>query len=404
MGEFVEGVRLLHELRELRPSEELPHRSHDGTDVDQSGWRGLRRVHLCRHALLDDPFHAQQAHADLLLYQLSHRADAPVAQMVYVVPFLHTVVDLDHCAQKADDVILGQDADVGIGIQAQAPVDLISPNPPQVVPPRVEEEVVEQLPRVVDAGRLARPQPSVELQHRLLTGIDANVLVDGRLDELVLRVVVHIPEQLENLLVGHIAQRPQQHGGRTLPLPVYLDGDDVLVARLELHPRAVEGDHLRRGKLPAGIGVRSRREVGAGRPDELANDYPLGPVDDERTRPGHDRYVADEQVLELAFALGRAWRPVDELHPDFEGRGVGRLVLPAVLLGGRRLVERVVQEVQLEAAARVVLHRGDLLEQLPQAFGLEPTEGVYLRLDEVRHLQHGRRPRVDTPYVLAAVH
>ena len=129
--------------------------------------------------------------------QLAYGSDPPVAQVVYVVALLHAVVDLDHRAQEADDVVPGQDEVVGIGIEAQAHVDLVTPNTSQVVPPRVEEEVVEQLLGVVDAGRLAGPQAPVELQHRLVLRVDADVLVDGRLDVLVLGVVVHVAEELQ---------------------------------------------------------------------------------------------------------------------------------------------------------------------------------------------------------------
>ena len=79
-----ERVGLVHELRELRGSEELLHRRDDGADVDQ----GLRRDRLDvlgRHALADDALHAGQAGAELVLDQLADRADAAVAEVVDVV-------------------------------------------------------------------------------------------------------------------------------------------------------------------------------------------------------------------------------------------------------------------------------------------------------------------------------
>ena len=116
--ELVQGVRLLHELRQLRAPEEFPDSRDHGTDVDQRRRSRLRRVHLRGHPLLDDALHPQQPHADLLLDQLSHRAHPPVAQVVYVVPILHIVVDLDHRAYETDDVVPVQDAIVGIGFKA----------------------------------------------------------------------------------------------------------------------------------------------------------------------------------------------------------------------------------------------------------------------------------------------
>jgi hypothetical protein len=79
-----ERVVLVHELRQLRRSEELLDRGDDGAHVDQ----GLRRDRLDvlrRHALADDALHAGQTRAELVLDQLADRADAAVAEVVDVV-------------------------------------------------------------------------------------------------------------------------------------------------------------------------------------------------------------------------------------------------------------------------------------------------------------------------------
>ena len=63
------------------------------------------RVHLCRHALLDDALHPEQADADLVLDKLAHGAHATVAEMVDVIWIDDPVVDLHHTPQQGDDVV-----------------------------------------------------------------------------------------------------------------------------------------------------------------------------------------------------------------------------------------------------------------------------------------------------------
>ena len=84
VGQTRERVVLVHELRQLRRSEELLDRGDDGAHVDQ----GLRRDRLDvlrGHALADDALHAGQTGADLVLDELADGADATVAEVVDVV-------------------------------------------------------------------------------------------------------------------------------------------------------------------------------------------------------------------------------------------------------------------------------------------------------------------------------
>jgi hypothetical protein len=84
VGNLRQRVCLVHELRQLRGTEELAHRSrrrfcidqvvrHDGVDLDRA------------HALADRPLHAQQSDAILVFHQLADRADPAVAEMIDVV-------------------------------------------------------------------------------------------------------------------------------------------------------------------------------------------------------------------------------------------------------------------------------------------------------------------------------
>ena len=84
MGQARQRVDLVHELRQLDGAEELLDGGDDRADVDQRLRRDGLDV-LGGHALADDPLHAGQADAHLVLDQLADRADAAVGEVVLVV-------------------------------------------------------------------------------------------------------------------------------------------------------------------------------------------------------------------------------------------------------------------------------------------------------------------------------
>ena len=397
-----QGVGLVHELRELGAAEELPHRGHYRPYVDQSRRRGGRRVHLGGHALLDNAFHPHQADPHLVLDELTDSPHTPVAKVVYVIRFALPPIDEDHRTQQADHVLPRQRTVFGADVEVQAAVKLVSPHASQVVAPaRVEEQVIKKVLGVVHARWLAGPQPTVELQQGLLLVIYLGVLLDSRLEVLVIGVYVDVLEKLHDLLVGRVPQRPEQHAHGALALAVHLDRYDVAVAGLELHPRAPVGDQLGGGQQAAGSCVRAGREVDARRTHELAHHHPLGAVDHEGPGRRHHRYVADEQVLEFPLPFGRTWRLGMQLYGDVQRGGVGGLTFAAFVFRVGRLFEPVSHEVQLEAPAGEVLDGSDLLEELLQAFRLEPLEGVELYLDKIGHVEYPWGPGVR---VLGSVH
>ena len=101
-------------------------------------------------------------------------------------------------------------------------------------------------------------------------------------------------ELAEDRLVGLQAQRPQEDRRRELALPVDPHEEDGLLVVLELHPGAAVRDDL--GQVPVG---RLLREEDARGPVELRDDDALRAVDDERAVLGHQRDVAEEDLLFL---------------------------------------------------------------------------------------------------------
>ena len=227
VGQARERVRLVHELGQLRRAEELLDARHDRADVDQ----GLRRDRLDvlrGHALLDHPFHAGQADADLVLDQLAHAAEPAVAEVVDVVGViaLFARVQLHEVADRLEHVLVGEDRLVlrragallvlqlvaedavaellprllvgvvelaerlVVGAQlleqhalglAELLVDLVPADLGHVVALGVEEEVLEQGLRALGRGRLARTELAVDVLERFFLRLDV-VLLERVLD------------------------------------------------------------------------------------------------------------------------------------------------------------------------------------------------------------------------------
>jgi len=307
VGQLVQRVSLLHELRELATTKELAHHRHHRPDVDQRDRRDLLRV-ADAHALAHHALHAQEPHAKLVLDELAHRLDAAIAKVVDVISVLDAIVHQDHAPYDADDVALGQRAVPNGRIDADAPVQLVPPHPSQVVAAGAEEERFQIAAGIIQRGWIARAHLFVEL-FQCLHGIRRRVVGQSRLDVLVIGRVVHLGKELQELLVAplgdrgivravrHRAQRPKQHRHWNLALAIHLHREHVTSRRLELEPRAPIRDKLGHAELAPSGAVLIHGKVGARRANQLANDYALSTVDDESAVLRHDRKIAHVDVL-----------------------------------------------------------------------------------------------------------
>ena len=374
--QFRQRIRLVHELRELRTPEELSYRRNHRPDVDEGGRRGSGRIDLSRHPFLDDALHAHQPHANVVLDKLADRSHAPVAEVIDVISFSIAAIHEDHRPEKVDDVLTRQRARILVLVtrRTELPVELVTPDSAEVIAPRVEKEVLQEGLCVLDARRLPGAKPPVELQQRLFLASDGGVLFDCRVDIRMVVIDVDILEQLADLIISGVADRPEQHGHRGLALPVDLDRDHVALVGVELHPSPVDRDQLGGREDTAGRRIGRGREVHARRAHKLAHHDALGPVDDERARRRHDRNVADEQLLVLNLPFAGTGTLGVKPHGHVKGRGERGLSLAALLLGLLGFLEMVALKGQLEPAAGEVLDRRNLLEQFLETIRLEPFE------------------------------
>jgi len=513
-----EGVRLVHELRELAGTEKFLDGRDHGLGVDDV--MGHERVNVLEaHALLDGALHAREADPDLVLEQLTHGTHPAVPEMVDVVHFtpagpeIHQVPDdLDH--------ILGRQRRLFDGdVELQLLVQLEPAHGRQVVPLGIEEHAREQVPRHLDRRRFAGAHLPVDLEQRLVGGrnlvgqqriadrgndmdpvhvnnfhllyLRRRDLGQERVGDLLVRGEEHFAglgvddiaehDAVDQLLAGYgylrnarrlhpldrgardlgsllhdhfagrlvgdrirrlepgqhvsmdasresllldpdvfngvvhpekilvrIAERLEKDRRRDLPASVDPHVDDVLYVEFEIQPRTAVRDD------PGGVqdlAARMRpslvvREERAGRPVQLAHHDALRSVDDKGPGLGHERKVADIDLLllDILDPFRGGLLILFEKHEarlDLERRGVGGSPLQAFPESVLRVTERVPEVVDHCGLVEVVngIHalecrlQPDVLALVRRELPLEKQiVGPLLDLDQVGNLEDGGNP------------
>ena len=111
VGQLGQRIDLIHELRELAASEEIPHDGGQGLGIDQ--FLGRHRFHALieeRHAFFDQTLRARQADAALIRQQFAHGPDATAAQVINVVQTAFALLQPEQIFRCAYQVFLGQNA------------------------------------------------------------------------------------------------------------------------------------------------------------------------------------------------------------------------------------------------------------------------------------------------------
>ena len=104
MRDLGERVGLIHELRELRRSEEFADRGHYRLRIHQVVRHGRRHFLVDAHLLFDRALHAHQTNSELVLHQLANRAHAAIAEMVDVIHQADAAAQLEQVANGRVEV------------------------------------------------------------------------------------------------------------------------------------------------------------------------------------------------------------------------------------------------------------------------------------------------------------
>jgi hypothetical protein len=216
---------------------------------------------------------------------------------------------------------------------------------------------------------------------------------------------VLVEEQVEHLLVA-VAQRAQQDRDRQLAAAVDARVHAVLGVELEVEPRAAVGDHARveqqlaRAVRLAAVVV----EEHAGAAVQLGDDHALGAVDDEGAVVGHQRQLAQvdlllADVLDGLLGARRFLVEHDQAHLDAQRGRVGEAAELALLDVEHRLAEPVAHVLEVRVAG-IADDREHAAERRVQADLVTPVLGrvglqelaVRIQLDgeQVGHLEDAR--------------
>ena len=163
VGELGERVGLVDDLRELTPAEEVFDGRADALGVDERPRRHVLGV-LQAHPLLNGPAELQEALAELVGGEFVDRPQAAVAQVVDVVDVAFAFAKVQDVADRVD-VVFGVEGHLVVGDRlAELPVDPEPADLAEAVAVGVEELLVEELTRLLELRRIARPEPLVDPQ------------------------------------------------------------------------------------------------------------------------------------------------------------------------------------------------------------------------------------------------
>ena len=162
-------IRLVNDLREFAAAEEVFNRSGDALGIDERPGRHFGHI-LQAHPLLHRAAQFQEALAEFITGEFVDRAQAAVAEVVDVID-LHlalALAELQHVFDRGDQVIRPERH---LGFRHREPeftVDTEATHAAEAIPIRVFELLVEQRPRLVQGGRITRPEPLVNPHQRIL--------------------------------------------------------------------------------------------------------------------------------------------------------------------------------------------------------------------------------------------
>ena len=152
---------------------------------------------LSAHPLADRPLHAGQSDPELILQQLTGGPDAAVAQVVDIVHLPFAALRFEDVTDDLDDVLPAEDALLQGDLHAQLLVHLQPADLGEVVPTRIEKDILQQGLGALQGGGVARAHPPVDFDQRLIRA--AGVVLQQGLADLEHLAVIRPRQDLEGL-------------------------------------------------------------------------------------------------------------------------------------------------------------------------------------------------------------
>ena len=194
MGQFGQGVQLVHELGELGAAEEIAHKVGEDPRVDE--FLRLRDLllltgRLVRHAVFYITVHSGQGDAALVGHQFADRTDAAVAKVVDVVHldglavltgFFFACRQVQKISQRFDDIVFIQSRALLLFLvhgKAQFAVQFIAADVGEIVGGGLEEQALQGSLGLFLAERFAGLEAVVDLAQCFFAAVAGNVVLGG---------------------------------------------------------------------------------------------------------------------------------------------------------------------------------------------------------------------------------
>ncbi len=452
---FVRDLRqridLVHELRKLAAREEIANHRAQRLRIDQLLRRDRIRALIVKgHPFANQSLRPRQPHPALISQKLAHRPHAPASQVVNIVDESVALLQPDQILRGLNDVLRADRPLIQIDLQTELLIDLVTPDPSEVITLRIEEQPFQQRLRVRRGRRFARSQAFVNFLKRfflvpgriLLQRPNDRTFVDGRVDhpksrnpalleltdnrlrqrlkragdhDALLRVdrvfhqhevtdvvelqrlghaqLLDLVKQIQDIDIGTVSDRPQKCRDQKLPATaaaVEINVKQIVVVELHFQPSPAIGNH------PVGIKHfpgRMRRHFKGDprRTVKLAHDHALRSIDNERTALRDHRDFSHVDLLVLDEIL----LAQTKLH--IKGNGIGNPFPDALDLVVLR-TDDIVGEILQDAATVVTLDRENFAKHRLKAARLplgrrdillqELQVRIQLVLDQIRRSDH----------------
>ncbi len=165
------------------------------------------------HTLFDHALHTAETNTQLVLDQLPYRLDTAVTEVINIIRLLNAIIDLDHAAEKLDDIALGYGTMRNGNIQIKFLIQLVTTHTFEVVMTLIKQLLFKELTSIVERGRVAWAHLAEELNQGSFSNgqttreIPFGFLLQRGSNEHALGVIIHIAEQGQQFFVGAGLQR-----------------------------------------------------------------------------------------------------------------------------------------------------------------------------------------------------
>ena len=162
MRGFRQRIYLIHELTKLAAPKEITDYSTKGLGIHQLGWcHSVGFLIKQGHAFLHQSLGASKPHPALVRNQLTHRAHTSRSQVINIVQYSFTHLELKQITRGFCQIVLGQGARFLRISEIKLLTNLVPTHTAQIIPFRVKKQTLQKCARICHSRRVSRAQTPV---------------------------------------------------------------------------------------------------------------------------------------------------------------------------------------------------------------------------------------------------